>query len=72
MEEIYTEYTGMNEYDHLWFQTPAEKFKPKLPRDGAGEAAVSNSSGRNLHSARNSIFVGYEYLKFIFLPLKFR
>nr|WP_315046273.1 hypothetical protein [uncultured Campylobacter sp.] len=39
----------MDEYDHLWFQTPAEKFKPKLPRDGAGEAAVSNSSGENLH-----------------------
>ena len=54
------------------FQTPAEEIYTKRSSNGRGKHRVSNSSGGNLHRARNSIFLGYEYLKFIFLLLKFR
>ena len=59
--------------DESAFQPPVEQiytvYRPgaKIPLN-----RVSTSSGGNLHSVRNSIFSGYEYLKFIFLPLKFR
>lgn len=54
------------------FQTPTEKFTRKNSLRFPLIIKVSNSSGENLHRVRNSIFPDYEYLKFIFLPLKFR
>ena len=43
------------------FQTPAEEIYTDEDYEGAEAWVVSNSSGENLHSVRNSIFLGYEY-----------
>ena len=55
------------------FQTPAEEIYTLFCHIyRTSFQGVSNSNGGNLHKVRNSIFSGYGYLKFIFLPLKFR
>lgn len=54
------------------FKLQWRKFTLSSSLSGCVFRIISNSSGVNLHRARNSIFLGYEYLKFIFLPLKFR
>ncbi len=54
------------------FQPPVEEIYTQQEFREPRQNSVSTSSGGNLHSVRNSIFSGYEYLKFIFLPLKFR
>nr|WP_314522000.1 hypothetical protein [uncultured Campylobacter sp.] len=43
------------------FQTPTDRIYTKTSSKSQIARLVSNSSGENLHSARNSIFSGYEY-----------
>ncbi len=51
-----------NSVTFVRFQTPAEEIYTAASRSAiAPNLCVSNSSGENLHSVRNSIFLGYEY-----------